>query len=70
MNSQEPYGAFRARLDGAAISTFAMATLSVPAKIWCRTRTTGWRSLGWDDLLSVVTLVWANAFFWITMIST
>jgi hypothetical protein len=64
----ESYDAFRARLDGAAISTFILATLAVPAKLWCRTRVGGWSNIGMDDWLSIATLFWMNVFFWITMI--
>ncbi|CAG9989602.1 unnamed protein product [Clonostachys byssicola] len=64
----ESYDDFRARLDGAAISTYILATLAVPAKLWCRTRVGGWSNIGMDDWLSIATLFWMNVFFWITMI--
>ncbi|VUC35604.1 unnamed protein product [Clonostachys rosea] len=65
----ESYEAFRARLDGAAIATYILATLAVPAKLWCRTRVGGWSNVGLDDWLSIATLFWMNVFFWITMIA-
>lgn len=57
---EETLDAFRARLSGAAISTYVVATLAVPAKIWCRFKVARWASLAWDDVLCVVTLLWAN----------
>ncbi|KAJ4250326.1 hypothetical protein NW757_007159 [Fusarium falciforme] len=64
----ESLDSYRARLDGAAIATYVMAMLIVPLKIWCRKKTGGLARLGLDDALSVVTLVFANVFFYITMI--
>jgi hypothetical protein len=60
---------FRARLDGAAISSYILVMLVVPLKLWCRT-TGGARasSLGWDDTISVVALASANAFFFVCML--
>ncbi|CAG9993044.1 unnamed protein product [Clonostachys byssicola] len=59
---------FRPRFDGAAISTYVLAMLSVPVKLWCRSRVSGMQSLGWDDFLCVVTLIFSNGWFWVTMI--
>lgn len=64
----ESLDSYRARLDGAAIATYVMVMLIVPLKIWCRKKTGGLARLGLDDALSVVTLVFANVFFYITMI--
>ncbi|UPK96631.1 hypothetical protein LCI18_007566 [Fusarium solani-melongenae] len=64
----ESLDSYRARLDGAAIATYVMVMLIVPLKIWCRKKTGGLARLGLDDTLSVVTLVFANVFFYITMI--
>ncbi|KAF4980973.1 hypothetical protein FZEAL_3130 [Fusarium zealandicum] len=59
---------YRARLDGAAIATYVMAMLIVPLKLWCRKQSGGVARLGLDDALSVVTLVFANVFFFFTML--
>jgi hypothetical protein len=59
---------FRPRFDGAAISTYVLAMLSVPVKLWCRSRVSGMQSLGWDDFLCVITLIFSNGWFWVTMI--
>ncbi|RSM14649.1 hypothetical protein CEP52_001324 [Fusarium oligoseptatum] len=64
----ESLDSYRSRLDGAAIATYVMVMLIVPLKIWCRKKTGGLARLGLDDTLSVVTLVFANVFFYITMI--
>ena len=64
----ESLEAYRTRLDGAAIATLLLVFLAVPSKMWCRAKTGGRASLGWDDALSIVALLWANGFFWITMI--
>jgi hypothetical protein len=68
MAGQESYEAFRVRFDGAAISTYALLMIVVPMKIWCRTQVSGWKSIGWDDWLSVATLAFANVWFWDNMI--
>ena len=65
---EESLAAYRSHLDGSAIATLILVILAVPAKMWCRVKTGGRASLGWDDALSVVALLWANGFFWITMI--
>ncbi|KAM5350502.1 hypothetical protein ACJ41O_007007 [Fusarium nematophilum] len=59
---------YRQRLDGAAIATYVLAMVIVPLKIWCRKKTGGLARLGVDDALSVLTLVFANVFFYLTMI--
>ncbi|KAM0816202.1 putative Integral membrane protein [Seiridium cardinale] len=58
---------FRARLNGAAISTYVLVMLVVPLKLWCRASSGGWRNLGLDDYLSVLALGCANVFFYICM---
>ncbi|CAH0027323.1 unnamed protein product [Clonostachys rhizophaga] len=68
MAGQESYEAFRVRFDGAAISTYALLMIVVPMKIWCRTQVSGWKSIGWDDWLSVATLAFVNVWFWDNMI--
>lgn len=62
----EPLDAYRARLDGATIAMYAAAMFIVPAKISCRISVGGWSNVRLDDYLSVITLVLANGFFWIT----
>ena len=64
----ESFDSFRPRFDGAAISTYALAMVAVPTKLWCRSRVSGMASMGWDDLLCVITLIFANGFFWVVMI--
>ncbi|ETS84418.1 hypothetical protein PFICI_02443 [Pestalotiopsis fici W106-1] len=58
---------FRARLNGAAISTYILVMLVVPLKLWCRTAVSGWKGLGLDDYLCVLALACANVFFYICM---
>lgn len=65
---EESLQAFRARLDGACISTYVLIMILVPLKLWCRKRAGGWANLGIDDLLSVVSLLIANGFFWVCLI--
>ncbi|KAF2108557.1 hypothetical protein BDV96DRAFT_587417 [Lophiotrema nucula] len=64
----ESLEAFRHRLDGAAISTYALVMILVPLKLWCRKRAGGWTNLGLDDLITVISLLFANAFVWICLI--
>lgn len=59
---------YRRRLDGAAISTYVMVMILVPLKLWCRKRSGGWRNLGLDDFITVVSLLFASAFFWLCLI--
>ena len=61
---------FIPRFYGAAISTYVVALLSVPAKVWCRTRINGWSAFGWDDGLAIASLVFVSAFFWLAMFGT
>lgn len=60
--------AFRACLDGVAISTYILAMMVVPAKIWCRVKTSSMSKVGWEEAFSAITLVWVNAVFWILML--
>ncbi|KAF2794214.1 hypothetical protein K505DRAFT_337152 [Melanomma pulvis-pyrius CBS 109.77] len=64
----ESLESFHHRLDGAAISTYVLIMILVPLKLWCRKRAGGWRNLGLDDAISVVSLLSANGFFWICII--
>jgi hypothetical protein len=67
-DAEESLQAFRKRLDGAAISTYALIMLFVPLKLWCRKRAGGWANLGLDDALTVLSLLVANGFFWVCLI--
>lgn len=58
---------FRARLNGAAISTYVLVMLIVPLKLWCRAAVSGWKGLGLDDYLCVLALACANVFFYLCM---
>jgi hypothetical protein len=64
----ESLESFHRRLDGAAISTYALVMILVPLKIWCRRKAGGWGNIGLDDAITVVSLLSANGFFWICMI--
>jgi hypothetical protein len=61
---------FQRRLDGAAISTYVLVMILVPLKLWCRQKAGGWRNLGLDDAITVISLMSASAFFWLCMIGT
>jgi hypothetical protein len=50
----ETYEQFRARFDGAIITTYVVAITLVPLKIWCRKRAGGWRNMGFDEVLTVL----------------
>jgi hypothetical protein len=65
MGETESLQAFRQRLDGSAVFTTIIATIAVPCKIWCKQRVGGLRNVGLDDVLSVITLLLAHAFFWV-----
>ncbi|KAF2644976.1 hypothetical protein P280DRAFT_466225 [Massarina eburnea CBS 473.64] len=52
----EPYNNFRARHLGALCSTFAVAMIVVPTKLWCRWKIGGWGSMGLDELLTFISL--------------
>ncbi|KAF7541823.1 hypothetical protein G7054_g180 [Neopestalotiopsis clavispora] len=54
---------FRARLNGAAISTYILVMLIVPLKLWCRAAVSGWKGLGLDDYLCVLALACAKRLF-------
>jgi hypothetical protein len=64
----ESLESFHRRLDGAAISTYVLIMVLVPLKLWCRRKAGGWRNIGVDDAITVVSLLSANAFFWICMV--
>ncbi|KAF2448669.1 hypothetical protein P171DRAFT_470362 [Karstenula rhodostoma CBS 690.94] len=49
----ETYEAFRARFDGAIITTYAFAMVVVPLKIWCRKRAGGWSIMGADEIFTL-----------------
>lgn len=66
----EDLDSYRARFNGAIISTYVFVMLVVPAKIWCRISIGGWHNVRLDDYLSIVTLALANGFFWITAVGT
>lgn len=61
----EDLDSYRARFNGAIISTYVFVMLIVPAKIWCRISIGGWSNVRLDDYLSIITLALANGFFWI-----
>jgi hypothetical protein len=42
----------------------------VPLKIYCRKRSGGWGNVRMDDYLSVVALMFANGFFYVSIIGT
>lgn len=60
--------AYRRRLDGVAISTYALCMIFVPLKLYCRKRSGGWNNIRLDDYMSVVALLFANAFFYVAII--
>jgi hypothetical protein len=68
MADEESLSSFRARLLGAAVSTYVIITLLVPLKLWCRVRSGGWRNLGMDDFITVFGLFVAHAFNLICLI--
>lgn len=58
------------RIDGVAYATYALMTIFVPLKLWCRRRAGGgsWANIGLDDYLTVTALLLANGFMWTCMI--
>jgi len=65
--AEETYEQFRARFDGALITTYTVAMLLVPLKIWCRKRTGGWSNMGLDELFTLIATLCVSAVFWIIM---
>lgn len=49
----ETYEAFRARFDGAIITTYVVAMCLVPLKIWCRKSAGGWAIMGADEIFTL-----------------
>jgi hypothetical protein len=49
-------------------STYVLIMTLVPLKLWCRKRVGGWGNLGLDDLLTAVSLLLANSFFYVCVI--
>ncbi|KAF2649985.1 hypothetical protein K491DRAFT_721173 [Lophiostoma macrostomum CBS 122681] len=68
MSAEESLADFHARLDGATISTYVLVMCFVPLKLWCRIRSGGGRNLGMDDVLTVIALLVANAFFYVCVL--
>ncbi|KAF2676292.1 hypothetical protein K458DRAFT_351886 [Lentithecium fluviatile CBS 122367] len=64
---EETYLEFRARFDGAIITTYAVAMVVVPLKVWCRKRTGGWQNMGWDELFTLIATLSVSGVFWIVM---
>lgn len=61
------FESIRASLDGSAISTYVLAMVILPIKLWCRLQG-GKRNLGLDDALIIAAAVVQNGFFYNTMI--
>lgn len=70
VSPDESLAAYRMRLDGVAYTTYALMTLFVPLKLWCRRRAGGgsWANIGLDDYLTVSALLIANGFFWVCLV--
>jgi hypothetical protein len=66
---RETYQQFRARFDGAIITTYIVAMVLVPLKIWCRKRTGGWANMGLDELFTLIAMLCVSAVFWAIMTS-
>jgi hypothetical protein len=64
---EETYEQFRARLDGALITTYTVAMILVPLKIWCRKRTGGWSNMGMDELFTLIATLCVSGVFWVIM---
>jgi hypothetical protein len=65
--AEETYEQFRARFDGALITTYTVAMLLVPLKIWCRKRTGGWSNMGIDELFTLFATLTVSGVFWTIM---
>jgi hypothetical protein len=65
--ADETYEQFRARFDAALITTYAVAMIVVPLKIWCRKRTGGWSNMGLDELFTLIAAVFTTVIFSIIM---
>lgn len=61
--ADESYEAFRGRFDGALITTYVVAMLVVPLKIWCRKRAGGWSIMGADEIFTLCAAVFVTATF-------
>ncbi|KAF1830495.1 hypothetical protein BDW02DRAFT_572956 [Decorospora gaudefroyi] len=64
----ESIESFHRRLDGVAYTTYILIMLLVPLKVYCRKRSGGWANVRLDDYLSLLALVFANAFFYVCII--
>lgn len=67
MSNPTSFEAIRRSLDGAAISTYILSMVILPAKYWCRLQN-GRRNLGLDDALILVAAIMSNGFFFDAMI--
>lgn len=70
-SDDESAAAFRRRLLGSAISTYAVCLLVIPLKFWCRFGGTSGGAatrLGWDDALSFLALIFASVFFFVGIV--
>jgi len=63
----ESLQAYRHRLDGAAVTTLIIVTTAVSCKIWCKQRVGGLRNFDLHDVLSVITLLLAHVYFWVSI---
>ncbi|KAF2832046.1 hypothetical protein CC86DRAFT_85348 [Ophiobolus disseminans] len=68
INPEESVEAYRRRLDGVAYSTYILIMLLVPLKLYCRKRSGGWSNIRLDDYMTVISLLFANGFFYICII--
>ena len=59
----ETYHEFRARFDGAIITTYAVAMIVVPLKLWCRKKAGGWSNMGLDEVFTVFGAAFVTSVF-------
>lgn len=59
----ETYEEFRDRFDGAIITTYAVAMIVVPLKIWCRKRAGGWSNMGFDEIFTMMGAAFVTSVF-------
>lgn len=59
----ETFAEFRTRFDGAIITTYIVAMILVPLKIWCRNRAGGWANMGFDEISTLLAAMLVTSVF-------
>lgn len=59
----ETFAEFRARFDGAIITTYVVAMILVPLKIWCRKKAGGLGNMGFDEISTLLAAGFVTSVF-------